>query len=405
MKKLEYLIILILIQSTAFSFSGNGSGTEEDPYQITNVYELQEINLDRYANYIIMNDVDASVTRTWNVRDHDGNPNTPDSAKGFKPIGLFIGGLNGNGHIVKNLYINMPLGWSCLIIGCEGEGYIKNLGIEDCYIAGCLNTAALIGIAKDFHIQNCYSTGTIISPLISPEGLAGLCATNVYSNIMNCYSRCEVISSKPPVQDLDGLVASFCTGVSNVKGCYTTGKVSLPENDIKVYPFGTYTDFYNRDCYWDTETTGISTEGIPYDHATGLPTSEMMKKSTYEGWDFENVWCIDEGNDYPKLRVFGDCPPTGVEDIADDESLTAYIYPNPTQDFINISIRNEKPLSLKIEIFDSIGNISKKVIDSSYFPAESFKDVIDVSDFPVGIYIIRFQINNSNITKKFIVIK
>jgi hypothetical protein len=214
-----------------------------------------------------------------------------------------------------------------------------------------------------------------------------------------------VISNKPPVDDLDGLVASFCCGTSGARACYTTGKVSLPENDIKVYPFGTYSNFGNSSCYWDIETTGISTEGIPYDHANGRTTEEMMKKSTYKNWDFENVWCIDEGNDYPKLRVFGDCPPVGVKDISEVESLNAYVYPNPAKDIINISIKNEIPSSLKIEIYDSIGNRMKKVIDSPYFPAERYKNVIDVSNFRSGVYHVRIQLNNINLTKNFIVIE
>jgi hypothetical protein len=406
--KMKKLIILFMIisYSCALSFSGNGSGTEEDPYQITDVYELQEIDEEMYAHYILLNDIDASDTQNWNVGDHDNDPNTPDSAMGFRPIFSFEGSLNGNGHIIKNLHINRPLRGSCLIKVGWSNAYVINLGIEDCYISGGLNTAALIGVAEQlFRIEKCYSTGTIISPIGRPEGLAGLIATNKYARIINCYSRCEVISNKPPVDDLDGLVASFCTGVSNVRGCYTTGKVSLPDNDIKVYPFGIFTDFNNTGCYWDIETTGISTEGIPDDHANGRTTEEMMKKSTYKGWDFENVWCIDEGNDYPKLRVFGDCPPVGVEDISDVQSLNAYVYPNPAKDMINLSIKNEIPSSLKIEIYDSMGNKLKKVIDSPYFPAESYKNIIDVSDLPSGIYYFTLRTGSDTITKQSVKIR
>jgi len=64
MRKL-IILFLILSYSYALSFSGNGSGTEEDPYQITNVHELQEMNDDLSAYYILMNDIDASETREW----------------------------------------------------------------------------------------------------------------------------------------------------------------------------------------------------------------------------------------------------------------------------------------------------------------------------------------------------
>ena len=49
-----------------------------------------------------MNDIDASETREWNIGDHDGNPETPDSAMGFEPVGKrgngFKGGFDGKGN-------------------------------------------------------------------------------------------------------------------------------------------------------------------------------------------------------------------------------------------------------------------------------------------------------------------
>ncbi len=34
----------------------------------------------------------------------------------------------------------------------------------------------------------------------------------------------------------------------------------------------------------------------------GLPTSQLQQQSTFEGWDFINVWDIGEGQTYPWLR-------------------------------------------------------------------------------------------------------
>ncbi|MBI5325702.1 MAG: hypothetical protein HZB41_10620, partial [Ignavibacteriae bacterium] len=47
--------------------------TSEPPVPITNVQELQQmISNDDKANYILMNDIDASETKNWKVGDHDG---------------------------------------------------------------------------------------------------------------------------------------------------------------------------------------------------------------------------------------------------------------------------------------------------------------------------------------------
>ena len=43
-----------------------GEGTAEDPYQIYDVNELQNMIFDLNAHYILINDVDASSTSNWN---------------------------------------------------------------------------------------------------------------------------------------------------------------------------------------------------------------------------------------------------------------------------------------------------------------------------------------------------
>ena len=59
-------LLLILFPVSVFAFTGNGSGTELDPYQISNVDQLQEMNDDLDAYYILVNDIDASATSGWN---------------------------------------------------------------------------------------------------------------------------------------------------------------------------------------------------------------------------------------------------------------------------------------------------------------------------------------------------
>jgi len=51
--------------------------------------------------------------------------------------------------------------------------------------------------------------------------------------------------------------------------------------------------------YWDTETTGQPSSA---GGGEGKTTEEMMKQTTYSGWDFVNIWEIDEGVSYPTLR-------------------------------------------------------------------------------------------------------
>ena len=75
-----------------------GTGTIDDPFRITNVTELQAMNDNMNAYYVLANDIDASETAGWN------------SGKGFVPIGSssspFKGYFDGQGYTINGLYIN-----------------------------------------------------------------------------------------------------------------------------------------------------------------------------------------------------------------------------------------------------------------------------------------------------------
>ncbi len=60
--------------------------------------------------------------------------------------------------------------------------------------------------------------------------------------------------------------------------------------------------------YWDMTTSGKiigvgSSNGVNPMDVTGLNTPAMMQESSFEGWDFDNVWSIDEGVTYPLVGV------------------------------------------------------------------------------------------------------
>jgi hypothetical protein len=50
--------------------------------------------------------------------------------------------------------------------------------------------------------------------------------------------------------------------------------------------------------FWDTQASGASASN----GGTGLSTSSMYRQETFAGWDFNYVWTICEGRDYPRLR-------------------------------------------------------------------------------------------------------
>ena len=98
MKKLySILFALLAIPAMLWGFSG-GTGTVEDPYQISSATELQAINDYLTSHFILTDDIDAETTTTWN------------GGEGFVPLGTsenpFIGSLNGKYFTISNLFIS-----------------------------------------------------------------------------------------------------------------------------------------------------------------------------------------------------------------------------------------------------------------------------------------------------------
>lgn len=115
-----------------------GNGTEEDPYVITNASELQAIEDDLDANYMLGNDVDAAATAEW----HNGS--------GFRPIGSipagqsFDGTLDGAGHAITGLHVARPETDYMGIFKLVG-GSVHDLTLESVSIRGDIRTGGLTG--------------------------------------------------------------------------------------------------------------------------------------------------------------------------------------------------------------------------------------------------------------------
>ncbi len=82
-----------------------------------------------------------------------------------------------------------------------------------------------------------------------------------------------------------------------ITNSYSTGSVSGSNyvGGLVGYNYGGAI----TNSYWDTETSGQTTS----DGGTGLTTAQMKQQASFSGWDFSNVWGIDEGASYPYLRA------------------------------------------------------------------------------------------------------
>jgi len=465
--------------SKSLAFSGNGSGTELDPYQISNIHELQEINDDLSANYILMNDIDASETREWNNKE------------GWEPIGSYVhrfsgisftGSLDGQNYSINNLYIKRPSRMYVGLFECICNGaVIKNLSIKDAEIIAVQDAGILAGriyvfdILSEITIENCSVSGKVSFPYLEGRFFGGFCgsinAEYGTSRIYHCFSEADVISDhaaggfcgiNESISGTSIIEECYCIGTVNcneywgdymggfcginkswrgesyILNCFSTGNVaqkelsrgacfggfcglnqtrsidnpghSIIENCYSLGRVNGYVDLggfcgQNRgeglnqitNSYFNLQTSYLdSTKG-----GIGKTTSEMMMQFTYDGWDFENVWCIVEGQTYPQLQYFTDCDTlTSVSRIAQDSDIC--IFPNPADEYIEILIQPTEgcePSGYKVKIFSQLSQI----VLSDYRINASQTYRINIEDIPSGLYFCKFSGYGINQIRSFVV--
>jgi hypothetical protein len=210
---------------TVSAFSGNGSGTEADPYQITNVTQLQEMQEDLSAHYILMNDIDASITRTWN------------NEAGFDPVGTFYGHFDGQNYTIYDLYINRSSeDYVGLFSHFHGPGSGKaegnNVIFENATVVGANRTAVFAGNSNGTYAKTFFNIKIRNSTVYGEDYVGGMFGYyhNIYYldtwNISYC-SFSGNISGDSYVGGLMGYAY-----YTHVFDCYTEGYVDGTGNFI-----------------------------------------------------------------------------------------------------------------------------------------------------------------------------
>ncbi|WP_226004496.1 type IV pilin N-terminal domain-containing protein [Natrinema salinisoli] len=155
-----------------------GSGTSDDPYEVSTVDQLQCIDTDLDANYELVDDIDAQGTEYWN------------GGAGFEPIGdqergerEFSGNFDGNGNAIEGLHIDRPdedfVGLFAINTYFHetwrgiGEGSkIHNLRLENVSVHGRQVTGGLVGAAGGT-IENVRVSGDVTAEHQEVGGIVG----------------------------------------------------------------------------------------------------------------------------------------------------------------------------------------------------------------------------------------
>ncbi len=152
----------ISINAPEIPFSGQGTGTSEDPYLVANCVQLQEVQNHLDASYLLSNDIDCSDTENWN------------GGKGFDPIGdinnPFTGTFNGAGNEISNMYIDRAD--NSYGQGQDDEGYvgifafaqdatIQNLDVVNSKVKGYVYVGGIVGYETNSTLENLtFNVGT-----------------------------------------------------------------------------------------------------------------------------------------------------------------------------------------------------------------------------------------------------
>lgn len=318
----------------------SGTGTALNPFMVSTLDELQQIKSYETKHYKLQNDIDASATKTWNLKS--------DSSEysGFIPIGTsgipFSGSFDGAGFGIDSLYINDTSKSYVGLFGSVGSSAgIENIGLTNVDITGANYVGGLAGfLGSSTTLTKSYTTGTV-EGTDKVGGLVGLLSGTVTLS----YSEVDVTG----VESVGGLVGEAFFSPAVISYTYASGKVDGTDKIgafignvvngtiYQSYSFGRVGGvasgklkggFEGRDSlgsysnnYWNGESTNSGNRTSV--GATKLTSSEMTDPDSFNSWDFSTIWNITENQSFPYLR---DIVPTNLPGInLTDQSGTIII--------------------------------------------------------------------------------
>ena len=319
--KVNHLSLLLLLLcalciAPAMAFSGAGSGTEIDPYQITTPTQFLELRDDTRGYFVLMNDLDMTGY-PWSGTQTQNSIQVPGYAAIFS--------LDGQGHVVKNMVITRYY----LADSVSLNSYF--VGMFPMIDGGTVYTKTI----KNILFESPTASKTV-GPVQSPDtslyvgiisgGGASSTATTTYINVGLVDIDVDAILTRSGsyVAQLTAEASAFNEGGrAKFYGCYVTGDVSAsaqPSNNqwatARAYGFDTYgiaaTSCYSSLTYTTSPTPnnahpGFSVpnplEPVFYDETklgytfsqvnqTARTTAALSLFDTFTGWDFADTWAM-----------------------------------------------------------------------------------------------------------------
>lgn len=295
---------------------------------------------------VISNISNASVKGVNNVGGVIGYSTETSSIRSNQSTGN-IEGKNYVGGIIG--YVLKRGGTSISINENSSRGDITGSNSYIGGIVGYMRIGNSGNSAASGYVDNCFSSGNITGESSYIGGLIGYCSAEGHGSggVGHLYLRTSYSASNVEGESyVGGLIGdmvshadgSYYTGTShcNITNCFSTGKVKGTTfvggiagilnregsskgvaniNISYVYSVGrvegetnydplsivnsnSYGSFNDSGVYWESQTSGLTTS--TYGKKVGY--SEMFHSSTFEEFNFQTIWTIEEGDTLPYLQ-------------------------------------------------------------------------------------------------------
>ncbi|MDD2840713.1 MAG: hypothetical protein PHY80_06430, partial [Rickettsiales bacterium] len=285
---------------------------DSNDYQITTCLELQKISLNATGHYELMNDVECE--------------------NDFEPITSLTGSFNGKGNTISNVYINKTDDYDDLIsdyvsLFRSNSGTIQNVNVDGNIFGSC-EVGGITG-RNGGTIQNVSFVGNVYSGKTCTRrgnpswsyvgGIAGWNLGTIRKSFVEA--------------DVNGRIGGMFTGgiagenvgliensfaKANVAGFFETGGIIGRNYNNKTirntYSSSTFDGVGTirglvggsnagsiiENSYFDLNIYALTVQ--PNETAYAKTTIEMKQQATFVDWNFDDIWSIEEENDYPYLK-------------------------------------------------------------------------------------------------------
>ena len=297
----------------AADFAG-GRGTDSDPYQIAEASQLallgkyivtdqkdEDGKKYKEKSYILtadiyLNDVSPLGDTPWYERTDTDLKQWNYGAGAVAVNNYFAGKLDGNGHVIRGIYIDTDYQCTGLFIGFMGQVVIKNLGIESSYIKSTNSSSqvgAIVGRINNnsgntVDISNTYVADSVIITGTNVGGLVGEHGNPAKVTITNCFSSAQINAT--------GNKGAFESGAGG-ENILTVKRSFSTQTNINFVGYNFANEIY-EDCY----TLATATVGITKITSLGKMQGEKAK-TNMPALNYTHKWTVREG-DIPQLTLF-----------------------------------------------------------------------------------------------------